>query len=104
MSATVKPPVLDSASTTPYALPFQAERYLEYVDNFDMTEAQKTEFLKILWNLMATFVRMGFGVESVLPSIFEKASALAGDGLEQIIPTHEFNVVAEHETPPEEDE
>ena len=72
-------------------VPFAAEKYLEYIEGFEMTEAQKLEFLRTLWDIMATFVRLGFGVDSVLPGVFQKASENAMYTLEQPIPTHEFN-------------
>jgi hypothetical protein len=52
-------------------------------------------FLRTLWDIMATFVRLGFGVESVLPSLFQKALENSTDALEQNVPTHEFNVAAD---------
>ena len=76
-------------------LAFDADKYLAHVEDFEMTEAQKVEFLRALWDIMSTFVRLGFGVESVLPTIFQMALETPADGLEQSIPTHEFNVAAE---------
>lgn len=69
-----------------------------------MTEAQKVEFLRTLWDIMSTFVRLGFGVESVLPTIFHKALESSADGLEESVPTHEFNVAADAEAEGEEKE
>lgn len=79
------------------SLAFDADKYLEHVEDFQMTEAQKVEFLRTLWDIMSTFVRLGFGVESVLPTIFQKALETPADALEGIVPTHEFNVTAEVE-------
>ncbi len=90
-----EPPSFNSPAGTPHIQPFEADRYIGYVNDFEMTDAQKVEFLRTLWDIMATFVRLGFGVESVLPSLFQRASVNAGDELEQTIPTHEFNVAAE---------
>lgn len=75
-------------------LPFEAEKYLAYVDDFEMAEAQKVEFLRTLWDIMATFVRMGFDSDSVIPTVFQRASENSTDGLEKTIPTHEFNVAS----------
>ena len=87
------------ASIPPVAsvLPFDAEKYLEHVEDFEMTEAQKAEFLRVLWDIMATFVRLGFDVDSVLPH-FKEASENAPDAVEQITPTHEFNVAGDDGT------
>ena len=96
---TEEPSALDSKPQhATGVLAFEADKYLEYVEEFEMTEAQRTEFLRTLWDIMATFVRLGFGVDSVLPSLFQKASENATDALEQEIPTHEFNVAADEGT------
>jgi len=79
-----KPP---QAATS--VLAFDADKYLEHVEDFQMSEAQKVEFLRTLWDTMGTFVRLGFGVESNLPTIFQKALENPSDGLEQSIPTHD---------------
>ena len=73
-------------------LPFEADRYMAFVEDCDMTAAQKEAFLRTLWDIMSTFVRWGFDMESTLPALFEKASESPTDALEQVIPTHEFNV------------
>ena len=101
--STNEPPSFNSPAGTPHNQPFEADRYIGYINDFEMTDAQKVEFLRTLWDIMATFVRLGFGVESVLPSLFQRASVNAGDELEQTIPTHEFNVAAEIEAPKEEE-
>ena len=79
------------------SLAFDADKYLAHVEDFQMTETQKVEFLRALWDIMSTFVRVGFGVESVLPTIFQRALETPADGIEQSILTHEFNVAADAE-------
>jgi hypothetical protein len=59
------------------ALP--VEKYKSHMDGLDLTDAQKKEFLKTLWSIMASFVRVGWGVEhlpSFLPA-FNNASLSA---------------------------
>ena len=75
-------------------LPLRVEKYLEHLQDCELTEAQKVEFLHTLWNIMATFVRLGFDVEYALPILFQRASESGAYALEQTIPTHEFNVAA----------
>jgi hypothetical protein len=58
-------------------LRFDAGKYREHVDDLDLTEEQKAELLKTLWWIMATFVDLGFRVDSVqylLPAFAEAAS------------------------------
>jgi hypothetical protein len=55
-------------STRGYAImPLQLdpEEYRECLKDFDLTEAQQNELLEVLWNIMRTFVEIGFGLDSV---------------------------------------
>ena len=38
------------------------ERYAHFLENADLTEDQKREFLQALWNIIVEFVSLGFGV------------------------------------------
>ncbi|PUB90896.1 MAG: hypothetical protein DBP01_05225 [gamma proteobacterium symbiont of Ctena orbiculata] len=53
------------------------EKYREYLDEFDCSEEEQTELLQILWSIMAAFVEMGFGVDSIqfLPTEAQEAEA-----------------------------
>jgi hypothetical protein len=58
-------------------LQFDAGKYRAHVDDLDLTEEQKAELLGTLWWIMATFVDLGFRVDSVqclLPAFTEAAS------------------------------
>ncbi|MDH5721910.1 MAG: hypothetical protein OEY94_01130 [Alphaproteobacteria bacterium] len=44
-------------------LTLDIERYEEYLEDCDMTEAQQEEFLQTLWDIIVCFVDMGFGIE-----------------------------------------
>ena len=92
--STDKPSIPATMPPVAGMLPFDADKYLEHIEDFEMTEAQKVEFLRVLWDIMATFVRLGFDVDSVLPR-FKEASENASDAVEQITPTHEFNVAGD---------
>ncbi len=37
-------------------------RYQEFLDNTEMTEAQREEFLKALWSIIVAFIDLGFGI------------------------------------------
>ncbi len=90
-------PILRDA-TQPKAmgpLPFNPEKYLSYIDDPHLTDTQKTEFLQTLWTIMSAFVDLGFGVDSVMPILEQKALEAGEDALEESIPTHEFNIAAE---------
>ncbi len=38
------------------------ERYQSFLDDTDLTEPQKAEFLQALWQIITNFVELGFGV------------------------------------------
>jgi len=54
------------------------EKYHEHVKDFDLSEEEQSELLKTIWHIMAAFVDMGFGVDSIqlLPSSTEKQDSL----------------------------
>jgi hypothetical protein len=76
-------------------LPFEAAEYMEYVDDLELSEAQKVEFLRTLWSIMSAFVELGFGVDSVIPMLAQKASESGAYALQKDIPKHEFNAAAD---------
>ena len=41
---------------------FDYELYAHYLDDDDLTESQKLEFLETLWNILNQFVALGFNV------------------------------------------
>jgi hypothetical protein len=48
---------------------------MHYVEDFGMTEDRKKEYLRTLWWIMAAFVNLGFGVDSVT-RLFAREGAL----------------------------
>jgi len=45
-------------------LTLDVERYDAYLANSDLTEEQKQAFLETLWNIVVSFVDMGFGMDA----------------------------------------
>lgn len=43
-------------------------RYQHFLDEADMTEAEKEDFLKALWSMIICFVDLGFSVEPLTPA------------------------------------
>ncbi|MBV1928177.1 MAG: hypothetical protein KUG81_01520 [Gammaproteobacteria bacterium] len=41
------------------------EKYREHMQEFDLTAEEEAELLKNLWLIMAAFVDLGFGVDSI---------------------------------------
>jgi len=81
----------------PGVLEFDASPYMDDLDDLELTDEQKIEFLRALWSIMAAFVEYGFGGDSVIPLLAQKASENGADALQKDIPTHEFNVAADDE-------
>ena len=44
---------------------FEPEKYWDCVEDFDLTDEQKTELLQTLWAIMSAFVELGWSVETV---------------------------------------
>ncbi len=49
----------------PFAVELNIEKYISQVEDFDLTEQQKREFLETLWAIMISFVDLGFGIHPV---------------------------------------
>ena len=52
-------------------------KYLPLLENSDISEKQKDEFLRTLWEILVAFVEMGFDVKSIpqfLPELVEDSS------------------------------
>jgi len=41
------------------------EKYREHVKDFDLSLDEQTDLLKTIWRIMASFVDLGFGVDSI---------------------------------------
>lgn len=70
-----------SGSQVPVVPVFDPADYLSYMDDLDIPEEEKIEFLRTLWNIMAAFVNWGFGVDSVIPLLAQKAAKARQDEL-----------------------
>ena len=46
-------------------LALDPDEYREHLEDFDLTAEQENELLAVLWNIMRTFVDIGFGLDSV---------------------------------------
>ncbi|MGC3983089.1 MAG: hypothetical protein QM808_17690 [Steroidobacteraceae bacterium] len=70
MNDIVKPEDTHPSSALYVGMPvLQIEKYKSQLEGLDLTDAQQEEFLKTLWSIMASFVRVGWGVEHV-PNLF----------------------------------
>ena len=49
----------------PFAVELDIEKYISQVEDFDLTDQQKREFLETLWAIMISFVDLGFGISPV---------------------------------------
>ena len=85
-----------------YAPPkLDPEKYRAHLKDYDLTPEQENEFLQTVWNILSTFVYIGFGLDSV--QLFQTADKeMTGkendDALEQKEHTTAFNEQAGTET------
>ena len=84
----VTPATIDEVKSLSAPLPdafeLDAERYSPYLDDIDLTDAQKLELLSALWSIMRSFVELGFDVKICGQMIegFVQAADPAGDRVE----------------------
>lgn len=82
----------------PGALELDVEKYLPYVEGFDISEEQKAELLKNLWSIMRSFVEIGWGLDTLqvcIPALKEFSSEFQKNSLEQKEKHLPFNEAAE---------
>ena len=53
------------SAMAPRTLTLDVDRYQKYLDDADLSEAQKQEVLEALWSIIVSFVDLGFGVHPV---------------------------------------
>ena len=60
-------PEHESSDTPGYTStpPCDPDKYRVYLEGTELTEDQQREYLETLWSIMATFVELGFGLDSV---------------------------------------
>lgn len=81
-------------------LKLEADEYRDDVAAFGMTKAQEDEFLQALWQIMCTFVDLGWGLDSVqmlLPELAEKTGQDSVNLLNKIGSQNQFNSVAQRD-------
>jgi hypothetical protein len=84
----VTPATIDEVNTLSAPLPgafeLDAGRYSPYLDDIDLTDAQKLELLSALWSIMRSFVELGFDVKICGQMIegFVQATDPARDGVD----------------------
>ena len=62
---TPKPPAHEREPTTPaprLALTLDLERYLGQLEDWDISERQKTEFIASLWGVLLNFAELGYEI------------------------------------------
>jgi len=79
-------------------LDFDPDQYRDDISEYYPTKEQQDEVLRILWDVMRTFVDIGWGVDGVqmvLPELFEKAGADSGKLVERK-EANNFNAASEN--------
>ncbi len=62
-------PIKDSVQFP--ALAIDWDLFGSYLDDSDLDDNQKREFIEIIWYIVVTFVDLGFGIEPVQQAILE---------------------------------
>lgn len=90
----------------PGELALDTKKYLPYLEDCDITEAQKAELLSVLWSIMRGFVELGWGVNSIqtfIPALAEFSSGDDSGAVEMDMPKSQFNSAATDEPAKETD-
>jgi hypothetical protein len=67
-----KPPALAQATTSGRDSQEDLREYLAFLDDTNLSEAQKIDLLQTLWSIMSAFVDLAFGtdpVQQAMPSL-----------------------------------
>lgn len=56
-------PERDGRAATPSMADFDEAEFLPYLDDMDLSEVQKSEFMHVLWDIMRMFVEIDMPVE-----------------------------------------
>ena len=57
-------------------LTLDVDYYQSFLDDVDIPDDQKQEFIETLWNIMVQFVDMGFGIEPIQIALQENQKPL----------------------------
>jgi len=47
------------------ALEFNPEEFAHFIEDFDLSDAEKREYLDMIWSIIVSFVDLGFGIHPV---------------------------------------
>ena len=53
-----------NAAETP-RVEIDVQKYQHYLDDCDLSEVQKAQFLEALWSIIATFIDLGYGIHPI---------------------------------------
>ena len=73
------------ASSLP-TLKLDPEEFKALIEEYDLNEDQQQEYLEILWQIVVTFVDLGFGIEPVQQAMEAGQNRIA-------IPVHEIDSI-----------
>lgn len=71
----------DTSRPTNAMLSFDPADYREHLDSCPITEDQKDELLRALWDIMCAFVDLGWGLDAV-SLVLQNTSTSTPDGVE----------------------
>ncbi len=77
------------ASSLP-TLKLDPEEFKAFIEEYDLSEDQSQEYLEILWQIVVTFVDLGFGIDPV-----QQAMEAGQNRVSITIPAHEINSIME---------
>ncbi|MEM9128232.1 MAG: hypothetical protein AAGA97_00700 [Pseudomonadota bacterium] len=73
-------PEIPTHSTKNHSSDKHLEEFQPYLNEIDIPEDQKREFLALLWSIMVEFVNLGFGVDAASQAIAAQISVTESEG------------------------
>jgi hypothetical protein len=79
----------DGMPSMPPALELDHGKYMDELESFDLTDAQKRELLETLWSIMRSFVELGFRADDCgqVLGLAALASTESPDGVDSRLPS-----------------
>lgn len=67
-------------------LEFDWKLYEEYLDNADLTDEEKEQFIETLWSIIINFIDLGFGIHPVQQ--VDKSNGLESEIIRELTKSH----------------
>ncbi len=77
----IKTQIHERDPTPTLAIQFDAQEFAHFLDESDLTNDQKLEYIQTIWGIVLQFIDMGFGIHPIQQACgqFDEAAVLCGE-------------------------